>query len=674
MPTTHMTTTEAGAQITRTGYSWSYPSPLGTAATLTYGFRATAPAFGSEHGEAASFSQLSVSQKASFELALGLFSDIANLTFTAVNPAGYTDDATLLFANYTLAGDSAVGFAQYPLLPDTSGPSDEGDVWINLAGASMTAQPFGSYDLDTIIHELGHALGLEHPGNYNAAAGVTITYEADAIYVEDSRQYSIMSYFDAYKTGAMHIAPGIDFQFASTPLLHDIAAIQRLYGANMTTRTGNTVYGFNSTAARDAFDFAINSEPVIAIWDAGGAHDVLDVSGYDVMQLIDLHQNAFSSVGHLTMNVAIAEGTTIEDVAGGSAGDTIMGNEVANILRGNGGDDTLSGFEGADTLEGGAGKDSLEGGAGGDTLIGGDGDDTYYFGAGDALVETNSDVATGGADRVYAAQSYTLLANFENLTLTGQQSIDGTGNEASNTLTGNAATNTLTGLGGNDWLVGGAGGDAMYGGDGNDTYFVDSAFDNVVETNALAAGGIDKVVSTIGFRLGDNVEKLKLNGTAISGTGNALANTIDGNAVANTLSGLGGNDRIYGDAGSDTILGGLGNDVLEGGLGNDSFVFNTALSATANRDTLWDFFALYDTIKLENAVFTGLGTATGQLAAGKFWASATGLAHDSDDRILYNTTSGVLSYDADGNGKLAAVQFAMIQTRNPPTTADFVVI
>lgn len=678
MPTTSLTIDQAAAQIVRTEYSWSWPEPMGTAASLTYGFRLTAPAVGSSHNEQATFAQSTAAQKASFALALSLFSDVANITFTAVNPAGYTDDATMLFGNYTLAGDSAAGFAQFPLSPDTSGPSDEGDVWINLAYESAATQPLGSYDLTTIIHEVGHALGLEHPGQYNAAAGVTITYEANAEYIEDSRQYSLMSYFEEYKTGARHDseATGFEAQFASTPLLHDIAAIQLLYGANMTTRTGDTVYGFNSTAGRDVFDFALNPNPVIAIWDAGGAHDVLDVSGYQTTQVVDLHQGAFSSLGTLTLNVAIAKGSIIEDAIGGSGADSLTGNEVANTLNGGAGGDLLYGFEGNDVLLGGAGTDYLDGGTGSDTLSGGDGNDTYIVGsAGDTLIETNAAAATGGTDLVMSGFTITLGANIENLTLTGTATINGTGNATNNVITGNAAANVLNGLGGNDWLNGGAGNDTMTGGDGNDTYYVNTALDAVSETNALAAGGIDKVVSSVTRALGANFENLTLTGSAaLTGTGNTLANAIDGNTGANVLSGLGGNDKIFGSDGNDVILGGLGNDVLQGGGGNDTFVFNTAPSTTANRDALWDFFAIYDTIKIENAVYTGLGTATGVLSAAKYWASTTGRAHDDDDRIILNSTNGALMYDADGTGAKAGVVFATLNYWSDLRAADFVVI
>ena len=126
--------------------------------------------------------------------------------------------------------------------------------------------------------------------------------------------------------------------------------------------------------------------------------------------------------------------------------------------------------------------------------------------------------------------------------------------------------------------------------------------------------------------------------------------------------------------GNDVINGGLGNDTLTGGAGYDTFVFNTTLSAMANKDLITDFSPVYDTIKLENGIFTKL-TAVGALAAGNFCANASGMAVDSNDFVCYNTTTGVISYDADGNGAGASVAFAVLGTSAHPvlTVADFVV-
>ena len=208
------------------------------------------------------------------------------------------------------------------------------------------------------MHEIGHAIGLDHPGAYN---GGNPTYAVDAGYIEDSRQYTIMSYFDASNTGAFH-----GFSYASTPLLHDIAAAQLLYGANLGTRVGNTVYGFNSNAEMQQFHITSSLEWVVfAIWDAGGI-DTLDFSGFTAAGAINLHAGTFSSVGGLKGNVAIAAGAAIENAIGGSGNDKLAGNSVGNKLIGNGGVDNISGGAGNDVLGGGAGRDTMSGGLGAD--------------------------------------------------------------------------------------------------------------------------------------------------------------------------------------------------------------------------------------------------------------------------------------------------------------------
>ena len=134
-------------------------------------------------------------------------------------------------------------------------------------------------------------------------------------------------------------------------------------------------------------------------------------------------------------------------------------------------------------------------------------------------------------------------------------------------------------------------------------------------------------------------------------------------------------NQLYGAAGNDTLNGMGGNDTLNGGAGLDTFVFNTALSATGNKDTITDFNVADDTIQLENAIFTKL-TALGTLATSYFCANATGIAADSNDFICYNTATGVLSYDADGSGLGASVAFAVLGNSVHPalTAADFVVV
>jgi RTX calcium-binding nonapeptide repeat (4 copies) len=195
----------------------------------------------------------------------------------------------------------------------------------------------------------------------------------------------------------------------------------------------------------------------------------------------------------------------------------------------------------------------------------------------DATTDVIIEAAAGGIDTVQSSITLTLMAELENLILTGAAAINGAGNAGANILTGNTGANSLSGLSGDDTisggdgddtLDGGAGTDSLTGGAGNDTYLVDVATDVLVEA---ASGGVDTVQSLVTYTLGAELENLTLLGTAvINGTGNAAANNLTGNSATNSLSGLAGDDMLLGLAGNDTILGGDGNDSLDGGVGTDS--------------------------------------------------------------------------------------------------------
>jgi len=170
---------------------------------------------------------------------------------------------------------------------------------------------------------------------YDAGNGGSISYANNAEYSLDNRQYTIISYFGGY-------APGVGWQqdgtysnwlYSSTPMLDDVAAIQAIYGADMTTRTGDTTYGFHRQYRTRRVRFHHRHHPIVTIWDAGG-NDTLDLSGYSANQRIDLHAGTYSDVGGMVNNVAIAYGVTIESAIGGSGNDTITGNDANNVLRG----------------------------------------------------------------------------------------------------------------------------------------------------------------------------------------------------------------------------------------------------------------------------------------------------------------------------------------------------
>jgi Ca2+-binding RTX toxin-like protein len=242
--------------------------------------------------------------------------------------------------------------------------------------------------------------------------------------------------------------------------------------------------------------------------------------------------------------------------------------------------------------------------------------------------------------------------NVENLTLTGSSNINGTGSSVANGITGNSGNNSLDGGAGNDSLNGGLGNDTMVGGTGNDSYTVDSLLDVVTEASGE---GTDLVNSSITLSLAlasyNNVENLTLTGSSnINGTGSSVANGITGNS---------GNNILDAGAGNDSLFGGLGNDTLTGGLGLDRFYFNTALGSI-NIDTLTDFSSTQgDIISMSKAIFTGFGAATSVSADQVINGTAF---ENSTQRIRYDSTTGALFYDADGNGSELSQQFATISS------------
>jgi Ca2+-binding RTX toxin-like protein len=217
-------------------------------------------------------------------------------------------------------------------------------------------------------------------------------------------------------------------------------------------------------------------------------------------------------------------------------------------------------------------------------MIGGAGNDIYVV---DAASDTVTENPNEGTDTVQSSIGYTLGDNVENLTLTGSDAINATGNELDNTLTGNSGANVLDGGGGDD---------VMRGGSGNDTYVVDSTGDTVTESSGQ---GTDTVQASVSFTLSSNVENLTLTGSGnINATGNSSANTLIGNAGNNVLDG------------------GTGNDTMSGGAGDDTYVVNAAgdsvnEAASEGTDTVQAGVTYTLGSNVENLTLTGSGNING---------------------------------------------------------------
>lgn len=409
----------------------------------------------------------------------------------------------------------------------------------------------GGYSFLTFLHEIGHGLGLLHPHDQDNPFPGVIDEDSTGSNGLNQALYTVMGYNDAYDGGDP--PPSKTYGWQATPGAFDIAAVQALYGANMATGAGESVYVLPGSNGVGTY--------FSCIWDASGI-DTISGIGQTTCCVIDLRaatlENEMFGGGRLSRvssvygGFTIANGVVIENAIGGNGDDILTGNDAANQLIGGLGADALHGGAGDDALDGGEGDNFLDGGAGADLMIGGTGNNSYVVDdAGDIVIEAAS---APDNDTARALISLYLPANVENLYL--DRGYFGVGNAGDNRIDANSDANLLIGGAGNDVIVAFNGDDAVFGEDGDDR---------------LDGGvGIDYLVG---------------------GSGN---DRLDGSFDADALYGGDGDDTLVGGSGFDTdiLVGGNGNDVLDGtsssgdydlmdgGGGNDLYRVDTPADLT----------------------------------------------------------------------------------------------
>jgi serralysin len=487
-------------------------------------------------------------------IAFQLWADVANLSFVETGGTAnimLDDTQSGAYSSSSVSGSGLITSSIINVATNWYGGIDAVD----------------SYTLQTFVHEIGHSLGLGHGGAYNGSA----TYGVDNIYANDTWQMSVMSYM------AQSNYNGVTYRFTMSPMMADVLAIQNLYGA-ATTRGGDTVYGFGSTAG-SIYDFSTySSAPALTIYDSGGS-DTLNASGYGQTQMVDLRAGNFSNIGGLTGNVGIFTTSVIENAIGGSGADTIYGNDAENSLRGNAGNDTIDGGLGNDSaIFSGLRSAYTLTGLGGTSVrvVGPDGTDTltnveYLVFSDQTVVWTPasqpdldavnlslgaSSIAVGASTTI----SYTVIntgsATAGASTVGIYMSIDGIfdGNDA---LIATRATPSLSaGAWFNDSFS------QMLGIVGTYTLFAIADYNNVITNESSDSNNPS------------NGAQVTMVGP-LSLAGGSGADTISGGAMNDTLSGMGGND---------TLTGGAGNDLLDGGSGDDTAVFSHSLASYTVRD------------------------------------------------------------------------------------------
>lgn len=525
-----------------------------------------------------------------FLQALANLQTFSNLRFAQVADEG--DGAGTIRVAFTgIEDDESVAFAYLP-----GDYQAAGDIWVLSRNHSEDDIDF----IQTLTHELGHALGLKHP--HEAEEG----FPAIASGL-DGMDYTVMSYNISMRYANATFAD----LFPQTYMWGDILALQHMYGVNTTTTAGSDTYTYN-----------LNNRYYQTVWDYGG-NDTITISGSGKSVKIDLTPGSWSNVGTTITffgdgdswedndTLFIAPDTIIENATGSDGNDTLQGNDANNNLRGN---------EGADKLYGGSGNDVLVSGSGSDIAIGGSGNDSMWAGAGDSGDDTaaggaGNDIVAGGAGNDFLIGGGVDDGGTLDVVTANENAAD----DGNDVIFGGAGNDTIIGGGWDEGanndngrydegeaVVLGTGDDVLWAGSGNDVIMAANGNDIIgggSGDDTINAGGGNDIIYG-----GKDTGDVGTNDRIDAGAGNDLVFAGAGNDI---VFGGAGNDEIFSGGGADTVDGGAGVDILWGGGGDDQFTGGSGqdlfiFAAGHGSDTITDFDINEDTIQLDqtNTDFT----------------------------------------------------------------------